>query len=213
MSQACTSHSEFMRILKELPVFNQRTEQKKTHWFTVGPLTGFFDWIRIWVIRVKTGSMISENQWWRMMRTSNGLRVEAGLIPVLITHVIKAVTLHKKNLYGKHSHFAKSLQAERPIIYCWLTWELQFSARGTSLHLWGKKIQTKVGSLFVNSWVDHGALRRSRHNWDLCLSLSLSLSLSLRLSVTFSESPVGNEWVTTDNNAWSSSTTSLFAVK
>lgn len=47
-----------------------------------------------------------------MMRTSNGLRVEAGLIPVLM-RVTKAVTLHKKNLYDKHSHCAKCLQAEK----------------------------------------------------------------------------------------------------
>jgi hypothetical protein len=54
--------------------------------------------------------MISENQWRRMMRTSNGPRVEARLIPELIMRVTKAVvTLHKKNLYGKHFPFCKIL--------------------------------------------------------------------------------------------------------
>jgi hypothetical protein len=83
-----------------------------------------------------------------MMRTSNGLRVEAGLIPILIMRVTKAVTLHKKNLYGKHSHFAKSLQAERPII---------------------------AGSLEIYNFVleEHHCIcegRRSRLKLDLCLS-------------------------------------------
>jgi hypothetical protein len=84
-----------------------------------------------------------------MMRTSNGLRVEAGLIPVLIMRVTKAVTLlHKKNLYGKHSHFAKCLQAERPII---------------------------AGSLEYYNFVqeEHHCIcegRRSRLKLDLCLS-------------------------------------------
>jgi hypothetical protein len=147
-----------------------------------------------------------------MMRTSNGLRVEAGLIPVLIMRVTKAVTLYTRRAsMASISPFCKMLARLKGPLYSWLTWELQFSARGTSLHLWGKKIQTEVGSLFVNSWVDHGALRRSRHNWDLCLSLSFSLSLSAPLCDIFRIT----SWqlVTTDNNVWSSSTTSLFAVK
>jgi hypothetical protein len=59
-----------------------------------------------------------------MMRTSNGLRVEAGPIPVpLIMRVTKDVTLlHKKNLYGKHSQFAKMLAGSKAHhIYSWLT--------------------------------------------------------------------------------------------
>jgi hypothetical protein len=113
--------------LEKTASFQSKNQQKKTHWFPVGPLTGFFDWIRIWVKGQKTGSMISENQWRRMMRTSNGLRVEARLIPVLIMRVTKAVvTLHKKNLYGKHFPILQNPCRLKGPLYSWLTWE--FSA-------------------------------------------------------------------------------------
>jgi hypothetical protein len=107
-----------MRILKELPVFNQRTNKEDplvySRSFDRFPLIES----EIWVKGQNWFYDFWEPSGKRMMRSSNGLRVEAGLIPVLIMRVTKACySLHKKNLYGKHFPILQNAcQAERPII-------------------------------------------------------------------------------------------------